>query len=219
MLVLDRPVAFACAVRSIAMNRFGFALTLSVFALAGGLAVAQAPGTRLRGTVERMEGSTLDLKAADGREVKVALAPGFSTGGVVPAKASDIAKGSFIGVGAKPQPDGTLLAVQVMIFPEALRGTGEGHRPWAVLPDATMTNATVAETVSRVDGANLVLSYPGGEQKVAITPEATILMAAPAEASELKPGAQVTMTASRQADGSYSTSRVTVAKSGAKLPF
>ncbi|QEL25807.1 hypothetical protein FQV39_26805 [Bosea sp. F3-2] len=201
------------------MNRFRFAFILPIFALAGGLALAQAPGTRLRGTVERMEGATLDLKAADGREVKVALAPGFSTGGVVPAKTSDIAKGSFIGVGAKPQPDGTLLAVQVFIFPEALRGTGEGHRPWGVLPDATMTNATVAETVSRVDGANLVLSYPGGEQKVVITPEATVLMAAPAEASELKPGAQVAMTASRQADGSYSTSRVTVAKSGAKLPL
>jgi len=201
------------------MNRFRFALALSMLALAGGVVVAQTPGTRLRGTVERMEGSTLDLKAADGREVKVALAPGFSVGGVVAAKATDIAKGSFIGVGAKPQPDGALMAVQVFIFPEAMRGTGEGHRPWGVLPDATMTNATVAETVSRVDGANLVLSYPGGEQKVVITPEATILMAAPAEASELKPGAQVAMTANRQTDGSYSTSRVTVAKAGAKLPL
>ena len=201
------------------MNRFRLALALSVFTFAGGIAMAQSTGTRLRGTVERMEGATLELKAADGREVKIALAPGFSTGGVVPAKASDIAKGSFIGVGAKPQPDGTLLAVQVFIFPEAMRGTGEGHRPWGVLPDATMTNATVAETVSRVDGANLVLSYPGGEQKVTITPEATILMAAPAEASELKPGVQVAMTASRQADGSYSTSRITVAKAGAKLPY
>ena len=199
------------------MNRFRFALALSMLALAGSVAVAQAPGTRLRGTVERMEGSTLELKAADGREVKVALAPGFSIGGVVAAKATDIAKGSFIGVGARPQPDGTLMAVQVFIFPEAMRGTGEGHRPWGVLPDSTMTNATVAETVSRVDGANLVLSYPGGEQKVVITPEASILMAAPAETSELKPGAQVAMTASRQTDGSYSTSRITVAKSGAKL--
>lgn len=201
------------------MNRFRFALALSMLALASGAVIAQTPGTRLRGTVERMEGSTLDLKAADGREVKVALAPGFSVGGVVAAKATDIAKGSFIGVGAKPQPDGTLMAVQVFIFPETMRGTGEGHRPWGVLPDATMTNATVAETVSRVDGANLVLSYPGGEQKVVITPEATILMAAPAETSELKPGAQVAMTASRQTDGSYSTSRITVAKAGAKLPL
>lgn len=190
--------------------------TLLAFSMA---ALAQTPGTRLRGEVEAMSGSILTLKTVDGRETKVTLAPGFSTGGVVPAKASDVAKGSFIGVGAKPQPDGTLLAVQVLIFPEALRGTGEGHRPWGVLPDATMTNATVAETVSQVDGANLVLSYPGGEQKVAITPEATILMAAPAEANELKPGAQVAMTASRQTDGSYSTSRITIAKSGAKLPY
>ena len=187
--------------------------------LLGTAAMAQTPGTRLRGEVEALNGTTLTLKAADGRGIKVALAPGFSVGGMAAAKAADIAKGSFIGVGAKPQPDGTLLAVQVVIFPEAMRGTGEGHRPWGVLPDATMTNATVAETVSRVDGTNLVLSYPGGEQKVAITPEATILMAAPAEASELKPGAQVAMTASRQADGSYSTSRVTVAKAGAKLPY
>ena len=136
-----------------------------------------------------------------------------------PTQACRAAPNASIGVGARPQPDGTLLAVQIFIFPEAMRGTGEGHRPWGVLPDATMTNATVAETVSRVDGANLVLSYPGGEQKVVITPEAAILMAAPAVASDLEPGAQVAMTASRQADGSYSTSRVTVAKAGAKLPF
>ncbi|WP_353185662.1 hypothetical protein [Bosea sp. (in: a-proteobacteria)] len=194
-------------------------LTLPMLALAGGLAAAQTAGTRLRGTVERIDGTVLALRAADGREVRVVLAPGFSVGGVVAAKASDIAKGSFIGVGARPQPDGTLMAVQVVIFPEAMRGTGEGHRPWGVLPDATMTNATVAETVSRVDGANLVLSYPGGEQKVAITPEATILMAVPAAAEALKPGAQVAMTASRQADGSYGTSRVTVAMPGAKLPL
>ena len=201
------------------MNRPRLALALSMLVFSGGLALAQAPGTRLRGTVERLEGATLALKAADGREIKVMLAPGFSVGGVVTAKAADIAKGSFIGVGAKPRADGTLLAVQVVIFPEAMRGTGEGHRPWGVLPDATMTNATVAETVSRVDGANLVLSYPGGEQKVAITPEAVILKAAPAEADELKPGAQVAMTARRQSDGSYSTSRITVAKGGAKLPY
>lgn len=201
------------------MRRFMPIAATATVLIFGATVMAQTPGTRLRGEVEALNGTTLTLKAPDGRELKVALAPGFSVGGMVAAKTSDIAKGSFIGVGAKPQPDGTLLAVQVVIFPEAMRGTGEGHRPWGVLPDATMTNATVAETVSKVDGASLVLSYPGGEQKVAITPEATILMAAPAEASELKPGAQVAMTASRQADGSYSTSRVTVAKAGAKLPL
>ncbi|WP_262331957.1 DUF5666 domain-containing protein [Bosea sp. BH3] len=201
------------------MRKFPLAAAAFAVVLAAGTAQAQQGGTRLRGEVEAMSGSTLMLKTSDGREAKVMLTPGFSAGGVVPAKASDIGKGAFIGVGARPQPDGTLLAVQVVIFPETMRGTGEGHRPWGVLPDATMTNATVADTVSQVDGANLVLSYPGGEQKVTITPDATILMAGAAEASELKPGVQVAMTASRQADGSYSASRITIAKSGAKLPF
>lgn len=215
--VLDRRRIFSAT--GAPMRKSPFASLIFAFSLAGTAAFAQTPGARLRGEVEAVSGSILTLKTSDGREAKVTLAPGFSTGAVVPAKATDIDKGAFIGVGAKPQPDGTLLAVQVMIFPEAMRGTGEGHRPWAVLPDATMTNATVAETVSRIDGANLVLSYPGGEQKVAITPEAVILKAAPAEAGELKPGAQVAMTANRQADGSYSTSRITVAKGGAKLPY
>lgn len=182
-------------------------------------AFAQTPGTRLRGQVEAVSGSTMTVKTPEGTESKVTLAPGYSVGGVVPGKVSDIKKGGYIGVGAKPQADGTLMAIQVFIFPEAMRGTGEGHKPWGVLPDTTMTNATVADTVSRVDGANLVLNYPGGEQKVTITPDATILTAASAEASELKPGAQVAMTATRQADGSYGTSRVTIAKGGAKLPY
>lgn len=113
------------------MNRIRLALALSVFALAGGMAVAQAPGTRLRGTVERMEGATLELKAADGREIKVALAPGFSVGGMVAAQTSDIAKGSFIGVGAKPQADGALLAVQVGSSRKRCAARAKGTGPGA----------------------------------------------------------------------------------------
>ena len=183
------------------------------------VAQAQSPTTRIRGEVEKAEGDTLMTKTVDGASAKVALAPNYSVGGVVKATTADIKKGGFVGVGARPQPDGSLLAVQVFIFPEAMRGTGEGHRPWGVLPDSTMTNATVAETVSRVDGANLVLSYPGGEQKVAITPDANIIMAAPAQATELVAGAQVAMTATKQADGSLTASRVTIARPGAQLPY
>lgn len=182
-------------------------------------ASAQSPTTRIRGEVEKAEGDTLLIKTVDGASAKVALAPGYSVGGVVKATTADIKKGGFIGVGARPQPDGSLLAVQVFIFPEAMRGTGEGHRPWGVLPDSTMTNATVAETVSRVDGANIVLTYPGGEQKVAITPDANIILATPAQTSELVAGAQVAMSATKQADGSFSASRVTIAKPGAQLPY
>lgn len=182
-------------------------------------AEAQSPTTRIRGEVEKADGDTLVIKTVDGASAKVALAPGYSVGGVVKATTADIKKGGFIGVGARPQPDGSLLAVQVFIFPEAMRGTGEGHRPWGVLPDSTMTNATVAETVSRVDGANIVLTYPGGEQKVAITPDANIIMATPAQTSELVAGAQVAMSATKQADGSFSANRVTIAKPGAQLPY
>lgn len=195
-----------------------FATACLVLALTGA-AQAQSPTTRIRGEVEKAEGDTLMIKTVDGASAKVALTAGYSVGGVVKATTADIKKGGFIGVGARPQPDGALQAVQVFIFPEAMRGTGEGHRPWGVLPDSTMTNATVAETVSRVDGANVVLTYPGGEQKVTITPDANIIMASPAEMSELKAGAQVAMTATKQADGSFAASRVTIARPGAQLPY
>lgn len=180
---------------------------------------AQTPQTRIRGTVERLDGQSLMVKTPGGTTTTIALVPNYSVGAVVKAAMTDIKKGSFIGVGARMLPGGRLSAVQVFIFPEAMRGTGEGHRPWAVLPEATMTNATVAETVSRVDGSSVTLTYPGGEQTIAITPEANIIMAAPAQAADLVAGAQVALTASRQADGSLSSNRVTIARAGAQLPL
>lgn len=201
------------------MRRVPASLLAASLILVSSLVQAQAPTTRVRGTVERVEASALSLKTPAGDAVTVALAPGYAVGGVVKASVADIKKGGFIGVGARPQADGSLLAVQVFIFPEAMRGTGEGHRPWSVLPESTMTNATVAETVTRVDGANIVLSYPGGEQKVTITADANIIMAAPAQASDLAAGAQVALTANRQPDGSLVTNRITIAKAGAQLPL
>ncbi|KPF72205.1 hypothetical protein IP69_03815 [Bosea sp. AAP35] len=195
-----------------------FATALVILGLTA-TASAQSPTTRIRGEIEKTEGNTLMVKTLEGGSANVALTPGFAVGGIVKATTADIKKGSFIGVGARPQPDGSLLAVQVFIFPESMRGAGEGHRPWGVLPDSTMTNATVAETVSRVDGANIMLTYPGGEQKVAITPDANIIVAAPAHASELVAGAQVAMTATKQADGSLTASRVTIARPGTQLPY
>jgi len=198
------------------MRLASLALIGLVAALATG-AQAQTPQTRIRGTVERLDGQSLTVKTQEGMTT-VALAPDYSVGAVVKAAVADIKKGSFIGVGAR-RTEGGMTAVQVFIFPEAMRGTGEGHRPWAVLPDSTMTNATVAETVSRVDGSSVTLTYPGGEQTIAITPEANIIMAEPAQAADLVAGAQVALTASRQADGSLSSSRVTIARAGAQLPL
>jgi len=202
----------SCSMRLASLALIGF---VTVFATG---AQAQTPQTRIRGMVERLDGQALTVKTQEGTTT-VALAPNYSVGAVVKASMADIRKGNFIGVGARPQVGGGLTAVQVFIFPEAMRGTGEGHRAWGVLPDATMTNATVAETVSRVEGSSVTLTYPGGEQVIAITPEANIIMAAPAEAADLVAGAQVALTASRQADGSLSSGRVTIARAGAKLPF
>lgn len=201
------------------MQRFAKAFALLLVMAGPAFAQALPNQMRVRGEVTAMSGDTLIVKSPEGTDASVKLASGYSVGGVVKATTADIKKGSYIGVGARPQADGSLLAVQVFIFPEAMRGTAEGHKPWGVLPDTTMTNATVADTVSRVDGANLVLNYPGGEQKVTITPDANIIMAAPAEAAELKPGAQVAMTATKQSDGSLSASRITIAKPGAQLPY
>lgn len=201
--------------------RSSFAILVSAGLSFATAVAAQAPvqQTRVRGQIETVDGNTLTIKTVDGAAAKVALAPGYSVGGVVKATTADIKKGGYIGVGARPQADGSLMAIQVFIFPEAMRGTGEGHKPWGVLPDTSMTNATVAETVSRVDGANVMLTYPGGEQKVSINPDANIIMAAPAQGSELVTGAQVVMSAAKQADGSYSASRITIAKAGAQLPY
>lgn len=180
---------------------------------------AQAQQIRIRGSVERVEGQMLTVKTQEG-STAVALEPNYAVGAVVKASMADIRKGSFIGVGARAAPQGgELQAVQVVIFPEAMRGTGEGHRPWAVLPEATMTNATVAETVTRVGGGSVTLTYPGGEQRIAIPAEANIIMTAPAQAKDLVVGAQVALTAQRKADGGLATGRVTVAKAGAQLPF
>jgi len=204
--------------RSCSMRLASLALIGLVTLFAAGVQ-AQTPQTRIRGIVERLDGQSLTVKTSEGMTTTIALVPSYSVGAVVKASMADIKKGSFIGVGARPQAGGGLTAVQVFIFPEAMRGTGEGHRPWAVLPDSTMTNATVAETVSRVDGSSVTLTYPGGEQTIAITPEANIIMAAPAQAADLVAGAQVALTASRQADGSLSSNRVTIARAGAQLPL
>ena len=119
---------------------------------------------RVRGTVERVESLTLVVKTREGPSVIIKLADNYGVTGVVAATLADIKAGSYVGIAALPQPDGTQRAIEVLIFPEALRGFGEGFRPWDLVPQSTMTNATVAEIVTRVDGARLTLKYKDGEK-------------------------------------------------------
>jgi hypothetical protein len=141
------------------------------------------------------------IKARDRAELKVALAANAQIAGVVKALLSDIKQGSFVGVTAMPKADGSQSALEVHIFPEAMRGTGEGHYPWDLQPQSTMTNANVEQAVSAVDGQTLTLKYKDGERKIFVPANTPIVVYVQGDKSDLKPGAKVFIAAIKQPDG------------------
>jgi hypothetical protein len=178
-------------------------------------ALAQpAQNRRIRGTIEGLDGNVLMVKARDGSSVKINLADNWQVTAYTKATLSDIKVGTFIGVGAAAQPDGSQRAVSINIFPESARGLGEGFRPWDVVPNGTMTNANVAEAVTGADGQTLMLKYKDGEKKIVVPPTATIAMFGPGEKAEVKPGVAVAITAVAKPDGSFETARVGVGRDG-----
>jgi hypothetical protein len=191
----------------------------SAFALlfAASLAFAQqppAPPLRASGTIDSVNGSTFALKQKDGSDVTVKVADNAQIFGVVPAKVADIKPGDYLAVGAMPQPDGSQKAVQVTIFAEALRGVGEGFRPWD-RPGGTMTNATVDTTGTAVNGQVVTVKYKDGQQKIIIGPDAEIRRYVPGDSSELKAGAHITLPrAEKLADGTLQTARIYVGRNG-----
>ena len=191
---------------------FRAAIAAALLALAAGSACAQQT-VRVVGTIERVDGRTLVVNTKQG-EMKVSVTDKATVFGVVNATLADIKPGAFIGVGAMPQPDGSQKAIQVMIFSESQRGTGEGHRPW-VRPGSTMTNATVETTVRSVDGEVVMVKYKGGEKKVIVPPEATIRAYVVGDRSELKPGAAIAIVrAEKKSDGRLEAARVNVGRNG-----
>jgi hypothetical protein len=169
---------------------------------------------RVRGTIERVDGSALVIKQADGSDVTVKLTDKAQVFGVVPATLADVKPGAYIGVGAQPQPDGSQKAIQVMIFAETQRGLGEGFRPWD-RPGTTMTNATVDTTVAGVDGQVVTVKYKDGEQKIIIGPQAMIRAYVAGDKSELTPGAHIAIVrADKLPDGTLQTARVNVGRQG-----
>ena len=175
---------------------------------------------RVRGTIERVEGQTLVVKARDGAELKVVLADNALVVGIVKASLSDIKPGTFVGVTGMPQPDGSQKAVEVHIFPEAMRGTGEGHRPWDLRPQSTMTNANVEHAVTGVDGQTLTLKYKDGEKKIIVPPDTPVVTYTPGDKSELKPGVKIFVAAAnKQADGTLQALRVNFGKDGLTPPM
>jgi hypothetical protein len=193
-------------------------LTLAVAAMvaifAASAAFAQQPQTsRIRGQIQAVDGSVLTIKSAE-TNVTVKLADNASVYGVVKATLADIKPGAFVGVGAMPQADGSQRAIQVMIFSEQQRGTGEGHRPWD-RPNSTMTNATVATTVGSVDGQVVMVKYKDGEKRIIVGPGVVIRAYVVGGRDELKPGAHVAIVAAvEQSDGTFTANRINVGRDG-----
>jgi hypothetical protein len=198
---------------------------LQVLAAVAGVAVlivssalAQKPQTQVvKGKVAAVEGSTIVIDQAKGAgQAKVKLNDKAVIMTVGRASLADIKTGSFVGVGAMPQADGSQKAIRVMIFPEVQRGTGEGHYPWkapTAQPGSTMTNATVDTTVAAVDGQILTVKYKGGTQKIVIGKDALIVSNIPGSAADLKPGVAITVPAAqRNDDGAFQTSRVNIGR-------
>jgi len=192
----------------------GFAL----FCLAAPLSAQEA--TRVRGTIERIDGDTYIVKTRSGALVKVALTDKPLFVAMVKTSMADIKPGMFVGSTAMPGPDGSLRAVEVHIFPEAMRGTGEGHRPWDLEPTSTMTNANVEAAVTGVSDQTLTMKYKGGEKKLVVTPETVVVAYAPGDKAEVKPGTGIFISAAeKKPDGTLLTPRITYGKDGLVPPM
>jgi hypothetical protein len=201
--------SFACAL----------AVAFSTFAFGSSMAFAQAAQTvRVRGSVVSLDGSTLTVKTRQGADVTIKLADNFRIASVVKASLADIKPGVFIGT-ATVAKDGGSRALEVLVFPEALRGTGEGDYAWDLTPDSMMTNGTVGSSVENVAGPTITVTYKGGERKITVAPDTPIVTLGPADKSDIKPGTPIFSTTQKQADGTYTAASVTVGKNGVAPPM
>lgn len=200
------------------MKRFVAGALLAGFSA---LAFAQTPPppARVRGTVEKLENLVMTVKSPGGGTVSVKLAENFTVVGVSRAKVQDIGAGKFIGTATLGERNGGLVALEVHIFPEAMRGVGEGHYPWDLKPESKMTNGNVAEVKSVGSDRMLTVQYKGGEQKVLVPSNARVVVFGPGERSELKKGAHIFCVAQRAPDGSLSAARVNVGLKGITPPM
>ena len=207
---------------TIHMTRRVFGAAGLALVLATSASFAQQPQTvRVRGTVEAVDGPVLAVKSRDGQtSYKVKMTDNVAIRGVIKAALADIKENSFIGVTGMPQSDGSQKAVEIHIFPETLRGTGEGFRPWDLLPNSTMTNATVAQMVKGVSGDEITLKYKDGEKKIVVVPETVIVTYVPGTKDELKPGAKIFIAgANKKEDGTLEAASISVGRDGLTPPM
>jgi len=185
----------------------------ALLAAVGPVAHAQDQTVRVRGTIERVDGDVYVIKARGGSEVKVKLQDNALVVSLIKASLADIKQGSYVGVSGMPQADGSQKALEVHIFPEAMRGTGDGHRPWDLQPSSTMTNGAVDQAVASSDGQVLTLKYKDGEKKIIVAPDTPVVTYLPGDKGELKPGATVFVAAATKLpDGTLQTQRINVGR-------
>jgi hypothetical protein len=188
---------------------FGFAATAQT-----------APPTRIRGTISAVEGQAMTVTTREGPKVDITLTDPLTVVTVKNVDLASIAPGSYVGIATRTGADEALQAIEVLVFPEAMRGAGEGHRSWDLEPGSMMTNGTVTGAVQATSGRELNLSYKGDSKKIAVPPNAPVVTFAPAERADLKPGAPVVIfAATRNAEGKLATNRVTVGKDGVAPPM
>jgi len=202
-------------------------LAVSTTVLAGlvlaASAMAQSPPTRLRGTISAIDGKTVTIATREGPSVSVKLADNWAVALVTPISAADIKPNSFVGV-ASMGSDANRTALEVLVFPEAMRGTGEGHYPWDLQPESMMTNATVATVAPGGDGQTLKLDYKdkqgaAGTQTIKVKPGTPIVTFAPGTQADAKVGAKVFTGAQKAADGTLTAARLNVGKDGFTPPM
>jgi hypothetical protein len=182
-------------------------------------AMAQTPPTRLRGSIAALDGDTLTVATRDGGTAKVALTKDWGVMLVSPFSVADIKENNFVGVASMKKPDGTLEALEVLVFPEAARGTGEGHYPWDLQPQSMMTNATVSKVAKAADADTLTVTYKDGTQTIHVAKGVPVVTFEPGTKADAKVGAKVFLGATKAADGSLSAGRILVGKDGLTPPM
>jgi hypothetical protein len=188
-------------------------------AAVGPVWAADAPApARLRATIDQATENGLVLTTRAGEKVTVTIAPDATVAALVKIRLEDIKPNSFIGSAAMPQPDGTQKALEVHVFPESMRGTGEGHRPFDLKPESTMTNGTVG-SVTGTSGRTLTVTYQGGEKTIVVPPDTPIVTYEPGSRAMLVPGAHIILFGTSAADGKITANRISVGKDGLVPPM
>ncbi|HEY0220553.1 MAG TPA: hypothetical protein VGC26_12440 [Afipia sp.] len=197
----------------------GAAFSICIIDCSGACAQQPPTSSRVRGEIQSVNGDILVVKSRDGTNVMTKMTPDVRVTGVTKITLADVKPGSYIGVTSVPDADGKQKATEVHVFPESMRGAGEGSRPWDTRPNSSMTNGGLDKTVEGNDGHVLTVKYKDGEKQVVVTPDTELVTFVPAERSELKPGAQIVAFTIRSDDGSLQASRISVGLNGLTPPM